>query len=578
MDEVKLSIRGFEPEKKSGKEKKQSKFTAPDEIVPKTPLRIYDTHHYLFMDYFLLLVLLISSFTAVVFTYEGFGYSWDEAYYYEPSKSAGDWMARMYKGDLLIEPSDINAYWGEIKELPALPKMIIGAGIKVFSSNFDQLTSMRIPIAIVFALTVALLFHIGLVNYGREAGIIAALSYFFMPRIFGEAHIAATETIINFMILLSTYLFCKGIKNLGWSIVFGIIFGLALNTKINTWLIPIVLIFWSQIYFRRDYGNNVFMMMFVAPIVLFFSWPWIWYDGPAKIIEFLSYFVSHHPISVFYFGKAYGWWEQPCPWHYPLFMFLLTVPIPILILTTIGVIRTIFESHTKSTGILFLLMAIFPILISSMPNSPKYDGTRLFSSAFPFVALLAGVGFSGISESLPLWKRIKGNIYIKDVLIILVIFILAFLGYKNLKYYHPRELSYYNQLVGGTEKADSIGMEITYWGEGLNNEVLNYLNDPNNIPLGSKIMPRAFNVSVFEDLKEWGILRQDLIFTQEPPVDFHLLQYRRGFFMTDDQFLVKFWTPIKTFGFKDVPIIMLYKTGANFENKRIKWKKELKEE
>ena len=41
-----------------------------------------------------------------------------------------------------------------------------------------------------------------------------------------------------------------------------------------------------------------------------------------------------------------------------------------------------------------------PLALSSLPFSPKYDGVRLFLPAFPFLALLAGVGGEGLAEKI----------------------------------------------------------------------------------------------------------------------------------------------------------------------------------
>jgi hypothetical protein len=67
---------------------------------------------------------------------------------------------------------------------------------------------------------------------------------------------------------------------------------------------------------------------------------------------------------------------------------------------------------------------------------------------------------------------------------------------------HPRELSYFNCLVGGLEGADRKGFEVSYWGEALNEKVIADLNA--TLPQGARVKTLSFHGLAPVILQEWG--------------------------------------------------------------------------
>lgn len=141
--------------------------------------------------------------------------------------------------------------------------------------------------------------------------------------------------------------------------------------------------------------------------------------------------------------------------------------------------------------------------------------------------------------------------------------------------YHPFELSYFNSLVGGLEGAQEQGFEVSYWGEALNEDVIEVLNQ--QIPDGATLKPLAMHELCLRHFQEWGILKSSILIAGDPPYDYpppyyaHLLQHRRGFFTQPETVLadskrfrvIKEWTHDGTES--GVPMMTLYKTGATFE-------------
>jgi len=115
----------------------------------------------------------------------------------------------------------------------------------------------------------------------------------------------------------------------------------------------------------------------------------------------------------------------------------------------------------------------------STPWLPCYDGVRLLLPAFPFLAILAGVGAQvGWEWAARRWRRRR-----RVPRVLAGLLILGHLG--SVALIHPYELSYYNGLVGGLWGAEKLGLETTYWHDVVDGKVMAWLN--RHCPVGSRI-------------------------------------------------------------------------------------------
>jgi hypothetical protein len=377
-----------------------------------------------------------------------------------------------------------------------------------------------------------------------------------MPRVFGHAHLGATESITAFMYLLTVYLFVRGLKSWKYSLALGIIFGLALDTKINCVFLPFILILWAQIYRRREYHNNVAAMLLLAPLVMVAAWPWLWYDTIVRVLDYLRFHATHQFTAVYYFGAKYNYGGEPAPWHYPIVMTFLTLPPMGLAGAILGAAWVVTKLRKDAVAVLILLNAAFPIVLSSLPQSPKYDGVRLFFPAFPFIAMLAGLLVYAIAKGNNAPSAEKAGRRRTYGIIALVVIVAC--GVINTVRSHPHELSYYNYIIGEAGGAYEIGIETTYWGEAVNEEVLAYMNE--RLPKGASLKTLAIHTRIFDYLQQWGMLRKDLKINGPPPYDYHLLLVRKGFFGHAERFLYRWAAPEKVFSYNGVPLVMIYKT------------------
>jgi len=532
--------------------------------------------HFSRCDLILVLLLFLVSFSAVIFSGKGYGLSWDEAYYYEPSRTAANWLKQViFSSDRPVSSAEISASWEKISELPAVVKISLGASSLLLEKFIGPLASFRLPSALAFSLTLVLIYAIMARPYGRAPAVFASLAYGFMPRIFAHAHIAASEAITVFISLLVVFCFLKGLKSSRWSLVLAVVFGLALNTRIHCFFLPFILLPWAHLYHRSRYVNNFFAMVFLSPVVWIATWPWLWHDTAARILQYVYFFAQHQYTALYYFGQKYNYGSNLAPWHYPLVQTLLTIPPITLVFILIGTGSAFYKARKKPLLVLFLWGAFFTLLVSSLPSSPKYDGIRLFITSFVFLSLVSGAGFALVSRTCfsmiqkyssripPLAGVKNAPIRCKAIVSFICLFLLLAGGTWAIIRSHPYSLSYYNIFIGGISGAFKKGLETTYWGEAVNNRVLRELNA---LPKGARIKTLALHEKVFTLHKQWGKLRSDLqINPDPPPFDYHILLVRKGFFARPEWRLYSKWRRLKVFRFHDVPLVILFKTGEEFE-------------
>lgn len=324
--------------------------------------------------------------------------------------------------------------------------------------------SGRVAPAAIFGLMVGLVASTAGRLAGRTAAIGAGLSLFFMPRVFAHAHLGALDTFIAYfwtLALLSADRAISSDKPVRGMGLAGIAWALALLTKIHAWLLPPVIFAWAIFRLRPSYGKALgsFALWLVVGLTLYVAcWPWLWYDLPGRLSRYLGTGVDRITIRTLYFGTVYA--DKDVPWHYPWFYFAVTVPVGLHLLGLWGAWNGIRRSAEKLPLLLLGSIGMFLVLFST--RTPVYDGERLFLAAFPLWAILIGLGFAD------LWGRFarKGHLALGLAL--------AAQAY-GVVMIHPYGLSYYNLLVGGLPGAEKLGLELTYWGDAVDKDLLNRL-------------------------------------------------------------------------------------------------------
>ena len=487
------------------------------------------------------------------------GITWDEPFYVFSGQQYVSWLVN-FSGERSLTREEIDRNWAVNHEHPPAAKMVYGLSQFFAPPDTISFYTPRLLAAVLFTGLAVLVYLMTALHFGRPAGVFAALAFVLMPRVFGHGHVAALDVPVALAIFAATFAFSDAHTGLGRSVLAGFLFGLALLTKFNAVLVPVVLIPWALWCFRKRAILPCLLLLVIGGGVFLGGWPWLWHDTWPRLKEYTVNKIERvgdgqrptgtTAVPVHYLGRTYV--EPPAPWHYPFVLTLVTVPVALLVFAGIGIPLSLGKGKPRpgvrepavsrrSVGALLLASALLPLVAGAVPGAPKYDGVRLFMPAFPFLACLAGIGAAWA------WRRRPGKV---------IVVVLLALESAALVYTHPYELSYYNAAVGGAWGAKKLGFETTYWGDTVNADVLVYVNE--HCPDGSTIDVQP---PCFRDIGIIPGLKDTLRYLASPggrTPDFRLMFPREGYLDASSQALLRTGKPIRQWTYLGVPQCLLY--------------------
>jgi len=466
--------------------------------------------------------LFLISFALLAATASHYGISYDEPVYLGLGQRHAQWFSGLWqsirRGDISTPLSAAvleRAWYSGKDEQPPLVKVVSGLGQRWSSPVLGEWAAMRLPGILIFSLAIAGLFLLCAPLWGRTAGVFAAFALLLMPRAFAHAHYAALDAPIAGLSLLTALAFLRLAERDTWryAVIAGVVFGLALLTKLNAFFLPIIVLAWTALCARQSLAKVAVAIFIVGPAVFFIGWPWLWHHPAQHLFDYLVFHLRHYPVDVYYLGRTYHY----APWHYPLVMTAVTTPPLVLLLALVGLTnlrrpRTPQQEQRQAVALLLVLGAGVSLLFASLPFAPKYNGVRLFLPAFPFIAALAGAGFGRLVDGLQLvvtrWRPAVAA-QANRVLSAAIAFLLLLPSLLGTVATHPHQLAYYNALIGGPVGARARGFETIYWG----GVYLDALPELNRLPEGSTLyITPAGVISLLVFYQRAGMLRADLRF------------------------------------------------------------------
>jgi hypothetical protein len=236
---------------------------------------------------------------------------------------------------------------------------------------------------------------------------------------------------------------------------------------------------------RRRAAVPIVAWLAAGVATLYAGWPWLWLAPIGNLSRYVLSGAQRSSVHVFYLGRV--WNDTATPWHYPLVMFLVALPLGLLVLGALGVFA---ECHWRlasalsqsparcqhhppaakpqpegrggpSTGEGLLLGTLVWVLaVFALPGVPVYDGVRLILVAFPLWAVFVGVGAQWLYDH-PRWHAVR--LEFRAAVLALAI---ASQG-VGLWLYAPCWTSHYSGAIGGLPGAVRLGFEPTYWGDSV---------------------------------------------------------------------------------------------------------------
>ena len=427
-------------------------------------------------------------------TVQDLGYARDEGFYFRAAHSYASWFELLlHDPRAALQREAVEAAWAANHEHPALVKSVFALSWKWLYQKWhlfgEEGTSVRFGGMLFAGAALWLLYIWGARARSRTVGLIAALLFALMPRVFYHSHLDCFDIPIVTMWTLCAYAYWRSLRQKGllWPILTGITFGLALDTKHNAWMLPVALTAHAFIAKRRSIWQRLRQgelriplalaaMAIIGPEVFVALRPRLWFDTVARLTGYTQFHLNHEYYNMVFLGVTY--FRPPSPRSYAWVMTAATVPTITLVLFGIGifsrlrhryghlVVRGLPAPPTEpgSTDLLWvigLLVAYAPWLST---NTPIFGGTKHWMTAYPFLCLFAGVGFEAVVQKIRTWVIERWPIVPAALLDTAVAAAVLSAPLAETAHSHPWGLSSYTPLVGGAPGAASLGLNRQFWG------------------------------------------------------------------------------------------------------------------
>ncbi len=443
------------------------------------------------------------------------GVGWDEPEQIQAGFSYTYWFT---DGADRLSEATIDAFWTWDPAHPPLGKLLMGVMVRLAGGVLGMLSAARIAPAVCLGATVTLLGAWCERELGTRAALMAAVSLVFFPRVFGAAQFASLDIPVMLTWLVAVVTFGRALRRVpekaglrqAWSpaaLVAGLALGLALLTKLNAVFLPLVLWPWALVRYGRRAWGPILAALIIGPVLFFIGWPSLYHHLVPGTLAYLLEKVGRPVLPVYYLGRAYV--DAYAPWHYPLVMVAVTVPVGLLAGAVAGIVAVVRRRRRAPVAELSLVNLVGILLVAAVPWAPKYDGVRLFLPAFPFLAVLVGVGLDGMW----CWLRALPGKWRRWGLALAVVAVLV-QGF-GLIWTWPFHLTYYNMVVGGGRGARRLGFETLYWGEVFDRKAWRALEE---VIADGRAEGRSVRVSFIgvakeapEFLQQHGYLTRDFI-------------------------------------------------------------------
>ena len=447
--------------------------------------------------------------------------------------------------------------------------------------SWAVLPRARLGPMLAFSLTGGAIFGFVARRWGPWAGALASGAWVFQPNLFAHGHYATVDALLTCLWVGALLAFAGAVERpgrspgWGWAIGFGVLCGWAADSKLTGWFLPLPFLAWSLLYRDRRGWLTLVVGGVVGVVVLYAFNPGWWADPVSGVERFLRSNLTRGrtiPIPVEFLGRVYDTPRESLPCYNTLVWTVFVTPVGFLVLGLVGVVAGVRrgllalrpptltlphkgggdqnkgsgDQNTESGSMAFATLAALHwamlLALRALPHTPGHDGVRLFLPAFGVLAVLAGVGASLVVGRFERWGKVVVAAAVAE-------------GVLGVALMMPVPLSYFSPVVGGLPGAARLGMEPTYFWDGLSDEAIDWLNA--HTPADRSVQFATFPTSWLY-LKQTGRLRANLrpIDPQKPA--WLVIQNRPGALGPIERELLAKGRPAFEVSKLGVPLVLIY--------------------
>jgi hypothetical protein len=362
-------------------------------------------------------------------------------------------------------------------------------------------TAFRFPAILMAGLCAALVFFFARRFVGPVPAAVASVLSVAQPHYFFHAQISCFDAPITTMALVVGIAYWKSLRDPRWGIWCGVLYGIALGTKLNAWLMPFFLLVHYLWLRRGDLKKRrvprvplaFVSMATLGPLVFFAIWPYLWPDPEHRIRGYLNRHLEHEHYNFEYLGRN---WNLPpkdldlklLRMTFPFVSTAFTVPATTLVLAVAGGVALLRRKRREDDDEIveteapiadaptwlrpgadvelapgaFLAVQIFgPMCVLAIPSAPIFGGVKHFLPAVPFMSICAGIG---LRWAVQIARRAVLSVKIQRALPAAAAALVCLPAIVETQRSHPDGLSHYNFFAGGFAGGATLGMNRQFWG------------------------------------------------------------------------------------------------------------------